>query len=766
MKTSTSLVSRIAALCGAVLLATTTFAHGSDAIETSTLTNGIESGADQVDPLQMTVVPFEYNYGMNIRCYGQSSGRATCTSTGGVSPYTYSWSHNASLTSNLASGLSVGSYTVTVTDAAGSTVTQSYTLVQPSAPLVSVVTASDILCNGGSSSVTIVATGGTEPHAPYTTSATVPVGTYTYQVSDANGCRSPTTITITEPDVLVASATPTAILCFGDLSDVTVEGTGGTLPYIGTGVESKLAGVYEFAISDANGCTDQISLGINQPGKLQTMASYTPIGCYGETSDVTITMFSGTEPYLGTGLYVEYAGVRVYHVSDLYGCPDSVIVDIDQPAMLNVTAAATTIDCHGGTATVDVSASGGVMPYSSEVGIYTLGSGNYSYSISDGNSCSETVSLSIVEPAPLSATASATAITCNGGTSDVTINATGGTGLYTGTGVISATAGTQTFSVTDENGCTTNVSATISEPTNPVTVSALAASSIQCAGETTSLNLSASGGTAPYTGTGTVPNVSTGTNTYSVVDANGCVATLDYTVAGPAPMTSGIINGVQLIDCMPMPVTFTANPTGGTAPYTYQWSNGETSSSITVNPNVSVAYDLTITDVNGCSFDAVNGAEVLVSNRCGNNNQKVVICHVPSGNGENPQTICISPNALDPHMIDAWNLHGGDYCGPCQSTSGLALDETNNGDNNFVRVGMNTSNETVEVSYRLAYDSEVSVEIYDMTGALVEVIHQGDAVEGQMYDVVVIPSKFTTGVYIYQFITNTERHIDKLQFIH
>ena len=61
---------------------------------------------------------------------------------------------------------------------------------------------------------------------------------------------------------------------------------------------------------------------------------------------------------------------------------------------------------------------------------------------------------------------------------------------------------------------------------------------------------------------------------------------------------------------------------------------------------------------------------------------------------------------------------------------------------------------------------DIPVEIFDMTWALVEVIHQNTAEEGQMCDVVMIPSRFTTGVYIYQLIEDVERQIDKIQFIH
>src|SRR6218665_1791280 len=67
--------------------------------------------------------------GYNISCHGQANGSIDATIVGGVLPYTYSWSNSAS-TQDI-SGLTAGSYTLTVTDSLGSIVSKAVTLFEP-----------------------------------------------------------------------------------------------------------------------------------------------------------------------------------------------------------------------------------------------------------------------------------------------------------------------------------------------------------------------------------------------------------------------------------------------------------------------------------------------------------------------------------------------------------------------------------------------------------------------------------------------------------
>src|SRR5882724_10808258 len=149
--------------------------------------------------------------------------------------------------------VSAGSYSFTVTDANSCTATTTGNITQPSAVSAS-STHTAILCNGGSSTVTVTAGGGTPPYSG-DGDHVVSAGTYSFTVTDANSCTATTTGNITEPSAVTAGSTHTAILCNGGSSTVTVTAGGGTPPYTGDGDHVVSAGSYSFTVTDANSCT-------------------------------------------------------------------------------------------------------------------------------------------------------------------------------------------------------------------------------------------------------------------------------------------------------------------------------------------------------------------------------------------------------------------------------------------------------------------------------------------------------------------------------
>ena len=171
-------------------------------------------------------------------------------------------------------------------------------------------------------------------------------------------------------------------------------------------------------------------------------------------------------------------------------------------AVLKATATAPAIACFGGTATVTVVATGGTAPYTG-TGSFSTAAGTYNYTVKDASGKSVTASVTVTQPAVvLKATITAGTITVAGGTTSVTVAATGGTVPYTGTGSFTVTAGTYNYTVTDSKGCTSPVSATITDINGALKTASASTVAISCFGSTGAVTVSASGGKSPYIGTG------------------------------------------------------------------------------------------------------------------------------------------------------------------------------------------------------------------------------------------------------------------------
>lgn len=156
-------------------------------------------------------------------------------------------------------------------------------------------------------------------------------------------------------------------------------------------------------------------------------------------------------------------------------------------------------------------------------------------------------------------------------------------------------AGNYSVTVTDVNGCTATQVVTVSEP-SALNAFISVVTPILCAGESATIDVSATGGTPPYAGTGNFM-ASPGTQNYTITDANGCMATSIITITQPLPIT---LTGSSTDEMMGMDGTASVVAAGGTAPYTYSWlpsgGNGATATGLSAG-----TYTVTVTDANGCS---------------------------------------------------------------------------------------------------------------------------------------------------------------------
>ncbi|WP_294207338.1 T9SS type A sorting domain-containing protein [uncultured Chryseobacterium sp.] len=219
----------------------------------------------------------------DIACNGGSNGSATVVPSGGVAPYSYSWAPSGG-TAATATGLSAGTYTVTVTDNSGCQTTRTFTINQPASAVSGTTVVTNVACNGASNgAINLTPAGGT---APYTFNwgggvttedrTGLAAGTYTVVITDANGCTATVNAVVTQPTALVATTSQTNIACNGgSTGTATVTVTGGTAPYTyswspsgGTAATASglAAGTYTVTVTDANGCTLTRTVTITQSG--------------------------------------------------------------------------------------------------------------------------------------------------------------------------------------------------------------------------------------------------------------------------------------------------------------------------------------------------------------------------------------------------------------------------------------------------------------------------------------------------------------------
>ncbi|MBW8051105.1 MAG: hypothetical protein FVQ77_12350, partial [Cytophagales bacterium] len=588
--------------------------------------------------------------GTDVTCNGLCDGSAASTVSGGTSPYAYSWSPSGG-TGPTAINLCAGTYTVTVTDVNGCIDSATVIISEPLV-LTTTTTQNNVTCFGAcDGDATATLSGGTSPYTYawddpglQTTQTAIGLcaGTYNVVVSDFNSCTDTATLTITEPAVLSASILATNVSCNGacdGAANLTV--TGGTAPYTHSwsngatteDISALCASTYSDTVTDANGCIIIASITITEPAILIASIVGTNVSCFGAcdgAADLTVT--GGTAPYThlwSNGATTEdltgiCAGTYTDTITDVNGCIATAAITISEPAVLSTSIVGTNVSCNGlcdGAANLSVT--GGTAPYTflwstlaTTEDIAGLCAATYSVDVTDNNGCIVSNSVIISEPPLLTSSVIGTNVSCFGvcdGTVDLTV--TGGTGSYTHLWSNGATtedltalcAGTYTDTITDDNGCITTATITITEP--PVLVVGAAGVDVTCNGACDgSAASTVSGGTSPYTyswspsgGTGpTAINLCAGTYTVTVTDVNGCIDSATVIISEPPALTTATTqnNGSCFGLC---DGDATATPSGGISPYTYSWNDPGLQTTQTASGLCAGTYDVVVTDANGCT---------------------------------------------------------------------------------------------------------------------------------------------------------------------
>jgi len=550
----------------------------------------VSQPSSPVDPSLFTSIS-------NVGCFGDSTGYIGLSTSGGTAPYSYSWS-NGDTTSSI-NNLPIGTYSVLVTDANGcspgtfTTLADSnfFTITQPSFPLSVSTSQVNVNCYGESTaSISLTVNGGTSGYnyswltgQSSSSINNISSGTYYYTVTDANLCLLEDSIVITQPDsALSSTTTSTPVSCFG-YSDgsFNVIVNGGTSPYnylwsngaITSNSNLVSANTYSVTITDFLGCTHFDTVTVSEPNQISTVFGLDSISCPSGNDGILSTQANGGTP------------------------PFNYSWSTNSPNGFNILNDST---------------------------IGQISSGTYTVIVDDANQCSETFSYIVLDPDPLTIGGQVVDVLCNGENSGSIIsNILGGTPPYTylwlpdsqSTSYISSlTAGTYTVNVNDANDCystfgSASASFQVNEPALALQV-VIDTTHVLCNGQSNGSAIAQpTGGVSPYTylwstneTTQSITNLSAGSYSVIVEDANLCQHTVYFDVTEPDQITLttsivnptcyGYTNGTALV-----------TPSGGNGLYTFLWTNGHTGQSITGLGSGTIG--VTVTDgTNQCSESA------------------------------------------------------------------------------------------------------------------------------------------------------------------
>ena len=544
--------------------------------------------------------------GTNPKCNVGPTGSATVTEGGGSAPYTFTWTPSGTISGaspiSINSTLNGGTYTVHVTDNKGCLDSATVVLTPPLAVTATITTTTNPTCpNLNNGKLCVTAGGGT------------PGYTYAWSPTGGNASCTPATLTVT---------------------------AGGTSNY-------------QVTVTDANGCTVNVTGTMTSPPQATVTAAVTNPSCGAApcTGSATLTPSGGTGPFtyvwscsgsVTNTISGQCGGTSCnYTVTDAAtNCKYTGTVSFTVAPVLSVNISATALNCSNSCNSVITSTvSGGTLNYSyswngtganpvvnAATNQVNMCAGSYSCQVTDANGCVQTATVAVAAPPQLTVTLVPTqptcTVLCNG---SILATPSGGTGPYPGvswlpsvspnppgtlnpTGLCGSVAPgtTYTLTITDSKGCTGTNTVTITSPTS-LTVT-LTSTSVTCTGLCNGTATAAvAGGTSPYTyswdnaaftATNNASGLCVGSHTLIVKDANACVATTQiFNIVEPNPISTSVINIVNT--CGACSGSATANPSGGTAPYTYTWT--PVGGNAVNDPGLCVGnYTLMVGDANGC----------------------------------------------------------------------------------------------------------------------------------------------------------------------
>lgn len=437
--------------------------------------------------------------GTNVSCFGGTNGTANVTANGGTGNLNYQWSNGATTAS--VSGLTTGSYSVTISDQNNCNVTAAVSLTQPAVIQLSETLTNSSCAQPAGGSVSITANGGTAPYiynwsTGNTNSSIINLssGSYTLTLTDAQNCSSTATYSITQTPSFSHSAQLIPVNCAGEANGAIIPTLqNGVAPYsfswsngsTGNTLSEVQAGAYSVTITDNSGCSAQFSYTLSEPAPVTVNLIPQSVSCAGQNNGQALLNVQGGNPgyqYVWSNgqntnqLQNVSGGNYTVTITDANGCSATASAVVTEPSPISIQESTIPAGCAGeSTGSISLTGSGGNTPYTfswsngaNTASLNNLSAGVYGVTLTDNTGCSVVSGFNVSEPAPITANISVTDAS-NGIGGIIQFTPVGGTPPYTVTGngaSISSpwpdlSPGNYTLQVTDSKGCTQTVNVTV-----------------------------------------------------------------------------------------------------------------------------------------------------------------------------------------------------------------------------------------------------------------------------------------------------------------
>ncbi len=559
-------------------------------------------------------------------CATSQSGAITAEVIGGTAPYQYSWNNGGS--TQTISNLAVGSYSVTIEDADGFIVSNTFS-VQAQYQIVLSGSVQGVACETDfSGSINTQVNNGQGQYsfnwsngASTQNLSEIGIGSYTLTVSDVNNCIATQVYQISATNPIVIEEEIQHETCIGfSNGSISLNTSGGTTPYsyvwsnqiIASQITNAAPGNYSVTVSDLNGCEISSIFSVNEAEPLLVNANLNHVSCYeSNNGSIFLNVSGGLSPYSyswnngSSNAQIFNLPADNYSVTVMDNNQCSIIDNfiVSEPDALVAEESVQHVSCYGGSdASIEVFVSGGTSPYSylwsngaTTSSISNLTQGSYQLTVSDANNCNLTIPYSIMQAALISLHGSLNNIDCHG-VNDGSINLTIINGVSpfsiiwsngaTTEDLNNLVAGTYSVTVTDNNLCTANASYTLFQP-NPILLSSNITTPSYMGASDAGIAVSVSGGTSPYSYlwnsggiSANLTNVIAGSYNLSVTDFNNCLFTETFIIEdGPEMLIieSEIVNESCASACNG---SIALSVTGGNGLYNYLWNTGSTESQL------------------------------------------------------------------------------------------------------------------------------------------------------------------------------------------